>query len=89
MAGAAGGARRNAWQRTMIPTTHGKEEAMAKAKAKGKAKTAMKVPFGGYQVCFKGCADTLEALFGSAPMPPSSMTKRLWEYVKRHRLATK
>jgi hypothetical protein len=63
---------------------------MAKAKAKGKSKVPpKKVPFGGYAVCFKGCTDTLEALFGSAPMPPSAMTKRLWEYVKRHRLATK
>jgi len=63
---------------------------MAKAKAKGKAKVPpKKVPFGGYEVCFKGCTDTLESLFGSAPMPPSGMTKRLWEYVKRHRLATK
>ena len=62
---------------------------MAKAKAKGKATTPKKVPFGGYEVCFKGCANTLESLFGSAPMPPSGMTKRLWDYVKRHRLATK
>ena len=62
---------------------------MAKAKAKAKSRPPKKVPFGGYQVCFKGCADTLESLFGSAPMAPSSMTKRLWEYVKRHRLATK
>ena len=62
---------------------------MAKAKAKGKSRAPKKVPFGGYAVCFKGCTDTLESLFGSAPMPPSGMAKRLWEYVKRHRLATK
>lgn len=62
---------------------------MARAKAKGKAKAPKRVPFGGYRVCFKGCTDTLEALFGSAPVPPSSMTKRLWEYVKRRRLAAK
>jgi hypothetical protein len=62
---------------------------MAKAKVKGKARPPEKVPFGGYEVCFKGRTDTLESLFGSAPMSPSGMTKRLWEYVKRHRLATK
>ena len=45
---------------------------MAKAKAKGKARPAKKVPFGGYAVCFKGCTDTLESLFGSGPMPPKS-----------------
>ena len=62
---------------------------MAKAQTKGKVKAPRKVPFGGYEVSFKGCTDTLESLFGSAPMPPSGMTKRLWDYVKRHRLATK
>jgi hypothetical protein len=61
---------------------------MAKTKAKGKSKTPKRVPFGGYEVCFKRCTDTLESLFGRAPMP-SGMTKRLWEYVKRQRLATK
>jgi len=66
-----------------------KEERKAKARAKGKTKPAKKVPFGGYAVNFKGCSDTLESVFGSGPMPPSGMTKRLWDYVKRHRLATK
>jgi hypothetical protein len=61
---------------------------MARAKGKGKAKTQKKA-FGGYAVNFKGCTDTLESVFGSAPVPPSQMTKRLWEYVKRHRLTTK
>ena len=70
-------------------TNHGEEETMTKAKAKGKAKPVKNVPFGGYQVCFKGCTDMLESVFGGAPMPPSGMTKRLWEYVKRRRLATK
>jgi hypothetical protein len=58
---------------------------MAKTKEKGKAEAPKEVPFGGYAVNFKGCTDTLESLFGSAPMPPSGMTKRLWDYVRRHR----
>ena len=62
---------------------------MAKAKAKGKTKPPKKLPFGGYGVSFKGRTETLESLFGTAPIPPSAMTKRLWDYVKRHRLATK
>ena len=57
--------------------------------AKAKPKPKPNAPFGGYEVCFKGRTDTLEELFGTAPIPPSSMTKRLWEYVKRHHLATK
>jgi chromatin remodeling complex protein RSC6 len=90
MSGTAGGARKESMATdTIISTTHGEEETMAKAKAKEKGRPPKKVPFGGYQVCFKGCADTLESLFGSPPMPPSAMTKRLWDYVKRHQLATK
>jgi hypothetical protein len=51
---------------------------MAKAKTKGAPRAPKRVAFGGYAVCFKGRTDTLEALFGSAPMPPSAMTTRLW-----------
>jgi len=50
---------------------------MAKAKAKGSRGRRRGVPFGGYAINFKGCTDTLESLFGSAPMPPSGMTKRV------------
>ena len=71
---------------TVIPPLTGEEETMAKAKAK---KAKGKVPFGGYAVCFKGCTDTLEGLFGADPMPPSGMTKKLWDYVKRHKLASR
>ncbi|MEK7838533.1 MAG: hypothetical protein AAB328_11200 [candidate division NC10 bacterium] len=63
---------------------------MATAKTKGKPKGPPKrVPVGGYVVNFKGCTDARKSLFGSVPMPPSGMTKRLWEDVKLHRLATK
>ena len=55
---------------------------MAKAKAKGKA-------FGGYSINFKGCGDTMESVFGSAPIGPSDMTKKIWAYVKRKKLAGK
>jgi hypothetical protein len=56
------------------------------ANTKAKATAPKRVPFGGYTVCGKGCADALEELFGSALLPPSAMTKRLREYVKRHGL---
>jgi hypothetical protein len=45
-----------------------------------------KKAFGGYSISFKGCTDTLESLFGSAPIGPSDMTKKLWAYVKRKKL---
>ncbi len=54
------------------------------AKAKGK-----KAAFGGYSISFRGCGDSLESLFGSSPIGPSEMTKRLWAYVKRKKLAGK
>jgi len=42
--------------------------------------------FGGYAISFKGCKDTMEHVFGSAPIGPSVMTKKIWAYVKRKRL---
>ena len=48
-----------------------------------------KKAFGGYSICFKGCKDTLESVFGSAPIGPSDMTKKIWGYVKRRKLAGK
>ena len=52
--------------------------------AKGK-----KVAFGGYSIDFKGCHDTLMSVFGDKPIGPSEMTKKLWAYVKKKKLAGK
>jgi hypothetical protein len=48
-----------------------------------------KLAFGGYAINFKGCDDTLESVMGSKPIGPSEMTKKIWPYVKRKRLAKK
>lgn len=48
-----------------------------------------KKAFGGYAISFKGCDDSLESVFGSGKIAPSEMTKRLWAYVKKKRLAGK
>ena len=48
-----------------------------------------KAAFGGYSINFKGCNDSLEAVFGAKPIGPSEMTKKIWAYVKRKRLAKK
>lgn len=45
--------------------------------------------FGGMTVCFKGCDDTLEHVFGSGAIAPSEMTKKIWAYVKRKGLMKK
>lgn len=50
-----------------------------KKKGSGKA-------FGGYTVNFKNCDEPLEKVFGTSPIAPSQMTKKLWAYVKRNRL---
>ena len=46
-----------------------------------------KAAFGGYSINFKGCKDSAESIFGSKPIGPSVMTKKIWAYVKRKRLA--
>ena len=48
-----------------------------------------KKAFGGYASHFKGCSDTLEHVMGSTPIGPSEMTKKIWAYVKRKKLAKK
>jgi hypothetical protein len=58
---------------------------MAKARKRKKA-TGSKKAFGGYSISFKGRKDTLESVFGSVPIGPSVMTKKLWTYVKRRKL---
>ena len=50
---------------------------------------ATKKPFGGYSVCFKGCEATLEEVFGNKGIAPSEMTKLLWAYIKKKKLAGK
>jgi hypothetical protein len=62
------------------PDQHKEEE---ERMAKGKQ------AFGGYAISFKGCKDTMEHVFGSAPIGPSVMTKKIWAYVKRKRLGKK
>lgn len=42
--------------------------------------------FGGLKLDFagrNGDKDTMEAIFGKKPIPPTEMTKRLWTYIKR------
>src|SRR5262245_37206923 len=52
-------------------------------------KKTTKPAFGGSAISFEGCTDTLESLYGSAPIGPSEMTKKIWTYVKRRGLAKK
>ena len=50
---------------------------------------AVKKPFGGYAISFRGCDDSLQSVFGTTEIAPSEMTKKLWAYVKRKKLSNK
>ncbi len=54
-----------------------------------KSKSKKKVPFGGYGIDFTNCHDTLEEVFGNKPVTPPLMTKLIWKYIKRKRIASK
>ena len=48
-----------------------------------------KKAFGGYQISFKGRKETMEDVFGSHPIAPSEMTKKIWTFVKAKKLSSK
>ncbi|HEV8225623.1 MAG TPA: hypothetical protein VGQ74_01380 [Methylomirabilota bacterium] len=48
-----------------------------------------KLAFGGYSINFKGCKDSMESVMGASPIGPSEMTKKIWGYVKKKKLANK
>lgn len=65
--------------------TTARKKTKAKARKKTKAPKSEK-PFGGYSVSFKGRKETLESVFGSEPIGPAVMTKKIWTFVKRRKL---
>ena len=54
-----------------------------------KTKRKTKKAFGGYSVSFKNRVESLEQIFGRADIPPSEMTKKLWNFIKRKGLGHK
>ena len=60
-----------------------------KKKTTAKKTAGKKKPFGGYSICFKGCEETLEEVFGKKDITPSEMTKAIWVYVKSKKIAGK
>lgn len=68
--------------------TKSKSKAKAKTKSKSKSKGKKKA-FGGYAISFAGRKETVEQVFGSKPIAPSEMTKKIWAFVKGKKLATK
>lgn len=58
-------------------------------KKKTSAKKGTRKAFGGYTINFRGIDAPLEKVFGNKAITPSEMTKKLWAYVKRHKLSGK
>lgn len=50
---------------------------------------AAKKPFGGMTINFGGQTKSIEAVFGPKPVTPAEMNKKLWAYVKGHKLVKK
>ena len=49
-----------------------------------------KKAFGGYSVSFKKVAkQPIGKIFGTGNLPPSMMTKKLWQFIKKNHLANK
>lgn len=48
-----------------------------------------KKAFGGFEIHFKGRTETMEEVFGTKPIAPSEMTKKLWVFVKKYKLGKK
>ena len=62
-----------------------KKKKAPKKKKKRKAAKGKKA-FGGYTICFRNANTPLVKVFGTGRIAPSMMTKKLWAYVKRHKL---
>jgi len=55
-----------------------------------KKPTKKKKPaFGGYNLVFIDCTETMEEVFGKKPITPSEMIKILWKYIKKWHLGGK
>lgn len=67
-------------------TSRRKTKSRSKSRSKSKSK---RKPFGGYAINFAGRTDTVEQIFGTKPVTPSEMTKKIWIFIKSKRLANK
>lgn len=66
-----------------------KKRAVRKKVTKKKVTRGKKKAFGGYSIDFSGRTETMEEVFGKKPIGPSEMTKKIWQFVKRKRIAGK
>lgn len=69
--------------------TRKRRPASRRIKKRRSKRKAKKKPFGGYNIIFAGCEETMEEVFGRKPIAPSQMTKILWNYIKKWKLGGK
>ena len=67
-------------------TSRRKTKSRTKSRSKSKSK---RKPFGGYAINFAGRTETVEQIFGTKPVTPSEMTKKIWVFIKSRHLANK
>ena len=67
-----------------------KKKGTRSSSKKTKSSTKTKKPaFGGYAINFAGRNETVEQVFGSKPIAPSEMTKKIWNFVKSNSLSNR
>ncbi len=81
--------RRAQRKRRTIRKKRTQQRTQRKRRSVRKSKSKKKVPFGGYRIDFTNCHETLEEVFGKKPVSPPQMTKLIWKYIKRKRIASK
>ncbi len=70
--------------------TKAKSRRKTKSRSKSRYKSKSKrKPFGGYAISFAGRTESVEQIFGTKPVTPSEMTKKIWVFIKSRRLANK
>ncbi len=70
--------------------TKAKSRRKTKSRSKSRSKSKSKrKPFGGYAINFAGRTETVEQIFGTKPVTPSEMTKKIWVFIKSRHLANK
>ena len=70
--------------------TKAKSRRKTKSRSKSRSKSKSKrKPFGGYAINFAGRTETVEQIFGTKPVTPSEMTKKIWIFIKSRHLANK
>ena len=75
--------------KTKRKTTKTKRKTTKTKRKTTKTKRKTKKAFGGYSVSFKNRVESLEQIFGRADIPPSEMTKNLWNLIKKKRRGNK